>query len=803
MLVAPNQTARFFGLSHQFVNHCLELWGWDFRPLSPTDYGRVLELFPPELRAHSFLSNPGAQIRILLPVEERIQQADTVPDQDFNAEALPVALTAEECEDQIVNNTADSLDISAESTELDRALGTALGQLDSALRDRHLFPRNKAADPPPDPAREQLIQVKETLALVRGELKEKKTALGDLQRELARTWKFVYERERWIADRDRTIADRDREIADLKRQLAALRNPEAAQANPEPAQPEPEPPLPLQVRLVNELCTLVTTPPNERHYSDDLKKVCWVIYSLSPKSYRVTHKVLPVPSATTLLSFMRDRKIAATAALTGGDELDEYLQEYRKNVQMPDESVPCVLAFDATPVVPTGVRFDKTGKESCFAFLLLPLDHRYPDTLLKSVLWKNGAISAPILKVKDDLCARLAANQFKCHFIATDGDSGMNPAHTAAFAKYQDFQGGLAEIVAQLIASDPDGLSEWPIPDLLHMEKNARAKLATSNLALHSASGTTLTARSVADDLNSDRMRKVLTARSRLDFLKDGFALETFTLENLIELWQSGHPIAAYFMLPWVALNLAVRNPTFTVETRLSLIEVAFTVFFDVFHNYPETGHDAGILQQGKPDELKTFWSILVCQRGCNLCVGLYWAIERWGHTQFGFCLALARIGSHSCECHFGITRSALNGETRWCRFVAAQVTASLIHRILWELDISPYIRRFKSEAGTTLDPNAPGVVEMSFEMTIELMALTLTCLSTNQEQEVVAAEDTIMTPFLTLRDRLEEIAYTEKIRLGSPMAGQSIATRWKVFAMEPIDGAREQHVYYHEDAHE
>jgi hypothetical protein len=513
-------------------------------------------------------------------------------------------------------------------------------------------------DQPPDPLRERLIEISTTLAMVRAELREKKTALGDLQRELARTWKKVY-------DRERTIADRDREIADLKRQLAALQNPGAAPESPEPAEPNPEPPLPLQVRLVQELCELITIPLNERQYSDDLKKVCWVIYSLSPKSYRVTHKVLPVPSATTLLSFMRDRKVHATAALTGGDELDEYLQEYRKNVHMPDEECPCVLAFDATPTVPTGVRFNKGGKESCFAFLLLPLDHRYPDTLVRSVLWKTDAITDPILKIKDELCVRLAANDFKCHFIATDGDSGMNALHTEAFAKYKDFAGGLAEIVAQLIALDPDSLSQWSIPDLFHMEKNACAKLATSNLALHSESHTRITAESVADDLKSERMRKVLTARSNLDFLKDSLALETFTLDNLIELWQSGNPTAAYFMLPWVALNLAVRNPAITVETRLSLIDVAFTVVFDVFHNYPETGKTAGIVQGGKPNDVKTFWSQLVCERGCNLCVGLYWAIERWGHTQIGFCLALARIGSHSCECHFGITRSTLNGEVR------------------------------------------------------------------------------------------------------------------------------------------
>jgi hypothetical protein len=60
----------------------------------------------------------------------------------------------------------------------------------------------------------------------------------------------------------------------------------------------------------------------------------------------------------------------------------------------------------------------------------------------------------------------------------------------------------LAEIIAQLIAIDRDGLNEWRILDLLHIKKKARAKSATSNVARHSESGTTLTARSVADDLN-------------------------------------------------------------------------------------------------------------------------------------------------------------------------------------------------------------------------------------------------------------------------------------------------------------
>jgi hypothetical protein len=128
----------------------------------------------------------------------------------------------------------------------------------------------------------------------------------------------------------------------------------------------------------------------------------------------------------------------------------------------------------------------------------------------------------------------------------------------------------------------------------------------------------------------------------------------------------------------------------------------------------------------------------------------------------------------------------------RWNRFVSAQVTASLIHRILWELGISPYIRRFKNEAGTTLDPDAPGMVEMSFEM----MELTLACLSTNED---VSGETTIMSPFLALRDCLADINYTDKIPLGSLMAGQSIPIRWKVFRGQPIQGVPQSFVYCEE----
>jgi hypothetical protein len=206
-----------------------------------------------------------------------------------------------------------------------------------------------------------------------------------------------------------------------------------------------------------------------------------------------------------------------------------------------------------------------------------------------------------VLKIQTELCRTLTTNQFYCHFIATDGDSGMNELHNQAFAQYEHSNGVLADVLHEVTRGATIPLTEWPISDLIHLETNARAKLATSILALLGGSQRTLMAKRVADNLQSERMRQILCDRKPLDFLKDDLALETFTLENLLKLWGAGNPTAAYWMSPFVALNVALRNPRITIQARLGFIPTAFSVFFDMAKDYPETGADAHIFEVANP----------------------------------------------------------------------------------------------------------------------------------------------------------------------------------------------------------
>jgi hypothetical protein len=112
--------------------------------------------------------------------------------------------------------------------------------------------------------------------------------------------------------------------------------------------------------------------------------------------------------------------------LEGGEELTEYLQKYRETNELADRVVPCVMAFDAAAVSATGLATKGNCPGNVFAFMLLPLDHRLPDLLVKSIRWPTGRMDLDIRAKKDELVEVLHQNRFWSRFVETDGDSGMS-----------------------------------------------------------------------------------------------------------------------------------------------------------------------------------------------------------------------------------------------------------------------------------------------------------------------------------------------------------------------------------------
>jgi hypothetical protein len=266
-------------------------------------------------------------------------------------------------------------------------------------------------------------------------------------------------------------------------------------------------------------------------------------------------------------------------------------------------------------------------------------------------------------------------------------------------------------------------------------------------------------------------------ARKPLDLLRDDLAIHAFTLENLLALWDKDDADAAYFLLPFVALSLATRNEELSVEMRLALLEAAFQVFYDYVQLFPNTSGKKISEKTVKGCPRKTFWTRIMCKRACNLCVGLYWSIIKWREDP-SFPLALDRVSSHPVECHFGTTRSTLDGDTRWESFLNAEISAILIRRSIRHLGLRPYIRRFRTEAGCTLCLPDGGFLAEGFgsiACRIENFAFAL---AAGGHAIGTSGYNALITPFRNLAEILAQAGWRERAGKSSLLTGGSIMQR-------------------------
>jgi hypothetical protein len=590
-----------------------------------------------------------------------------------------------------------------------------------------------------------------------------------------------------LANSARQNKNLKKEISQFKRKLSYVnRNMRIVLANKEDedtVSPESEPQhaesLGKPRDILDELCRLVDVLPTQRRYSEKLVKFSFMLMVTSGLAYRILRSYgLPFPTVDTIKHHLGVELGAIKTCLQHpeGANLAALLSEYRVECKIPDDFImPSTLAFDATSVSNTGIP-TKKKLQSCFSSVLLPLFHRCPDLLVHSMPHGSGRIDEQVLGIKDKLVQILANCGFSPNFIASDGDNGIFFLHENAFNLYQNFpiDADLGDLVKHLTTDGP--LMCWPISDFLHLLKNARTRIATGTLAFDAQTEHVITAKSLNEIL---QMGTCLEAHNPLDLLKDDLALKTFTVANLMKLWDKKELTGVYFFMPLVALSLAIRNDLLSRETRLGLIQTAFSIFFTMVKQYPQTGGAYGIYENSaKAGERKTLWTRVMCIRACNLCIGLYWAINEYPEG-----LGLGRIGTHSVECLFGTTRSMLRGDTQWSRFLGAQVDAIMVQKILREFNMQPYIRRFRNVSGCTLVADDSRLINIAFDGIPLKLELFRTLLRTVEDPSAVVSElgladECIGWHFVNLCEELNAAGYAEKIVDGGPTRHYCIFNR-------------------------
>jgi hypothetical protein len=84
-------------------------------------------------------------------------------------------------------------------------------------------------------------------------------------------------------------------------------------------------------------------------------------------------------------------------------------------------------------------------------------------------------------------------------------------------------------------------------------------------------------------------------------------------------------PTSGYFLLPLVAMSLAIRNRGLDMASRFELIQLAFSVFFEYIQKYLKCSWRSNISQSTIDGfKRKTLWTRSMCRWACNTCIGLY-----------------------------------------------------------------------------------------------------------------------------------------------------------------------------------
>jgi hypothetical protein len=168
--------------------------------------------------------------------------------------------------------------------------------------------------------------------------------------------------------------------------------------------------------------------------------------------------------------------------------------------------------------------------------------------------------------------------------------------------------------------------------------------------------------------------------------MNDVFAVQFFSLENLLTLFKSGDIAGAYYLAPFVTWYVSISISDLHSSLRLDLLTLSFAVFRDW---YIRTQMDTGAVPF-----IKFFTEKINLIRYMNMTIFLHQVVSTLSE------IALNRFRSHPVENIFSLMGVAANGNHSWDRCKGAVTKASLMNKIMFVHQIKSCVRRDFSIAG-------------------------------------------------------------------------------------------------------
>lgn len=368
------------------------------------------------------------------------------------------------------------------------------------------------------------------------------------------------------------------------------------------------------------------------------------------------------------------------------------------NLRLPSrkkgEKILVALGGDAAAV--TDVIDGKNVPVNLYCYEVLPIDYTIKPFPVHYETFRVGIATPDIKNIFDEIIRELERHDISVIFKAVDGELTMNTWFSRIFKDFLDLSIQENESFSCIIER-ASNIKPFPVSDLIHLFKCGRAHVhghltcvdpwnfICVNMSLFQE------ATGLVQNIN-DR-----TTQGRMS---DQYALEFFSWDAFIRLIYNMRFDGAFYCLPFVCMNEAVRGKFITESERLTLLEIAWKVF--VFH-YNNLDHFSS---------MKMF-----PQRFSKNAIGTQFGeksfIQRCMCTIIAYCITLkldcqrkglSRIGTHNLECNFGVMRNMQKANNSVECALNTAIKTSIILANNAVLDIQPKINTRENNGGVRID---------------------------------------------------------------------------------------------------
>ena len=469
-------------------------------------------------------------------------------------------------------------------------------------------------------------------------------------------------------------------------------------------------------------------PKRGRRFSELMLDISQLLFSLSPRSYRVLRQIFVLPTVSTLYCHFGTQLQKTRTQLTSLDSIDDAIKAIKDEEAGENENI-FTLGVDAfafrsfcgqtmpqlgksttdssTPTNPDEPKVseqpDAKPLSNGFMFLLIPLSPNRKCKLLNITARPTGNYDETIDMVVSRIKSAMSREGLKLFFKATDGDRYLSQEHASFFTEHicQMPPGStFAQVTDSIYRLLHSSSVTMPIADPLHFAKNARSRLLKHPIVLQYSEqkmhSTTLQTLREALPLG-----KVFDDTSPLASMRDFYVIELFRLKHVAKLLQKGLVHDAFLLLPYASLFAAIFEPDLLNETRLWFIELSYQCYWHwlvqapiVMGNYPKVH-----------DRFRSDLSIAttIAEEGY---------IVRMIHTCLAFAISLRygprhirmdAIGTHLVENRIGNARAGCN-DPRWVRILSNSALAEMRKMLAQKYQLNLYWSKRINHRGAKVD---------------------------------------------------------------------------------------------------